>query len=296
MILDNLALFLRIVEKGGLAAAGREMGLAPATVTERLAALEAYYGATLLTRTTRAISLTEEGRHLVTGARRLLAEAEELESRIRLGAETISGPIRLSAAEDIGRTYIVPIVDAFLHEHPNVTVDLQLSDGYVDLVGQGIDFAIRHGVMVDSSMRSRSLGTNRRLVCASPAYLKENGTPQHPDDLAAHDCLVVRFGQDLYAEWPFRIDGEVTRVMVRGRRAANDGGLVREWCVAGKGIALKSLLDVELDLASGALVEILKEFSPGNTDLRIVYPAGSVQPRRVRLLIDRIADALKRDR
>lgn len=159
--------------KGGLAAAGREVGLSPATVTERLATLEAYYGATLLTRTTRAISLTEEGRLLVAGARRLLAEAEELESRIKLGTETISGPIRLSVAEDLGRTHIVPIIDAFLTEHPNVTVDLHLSDGYVDLVGQGFDFAIRHGVLVDSSLRSRSLGTNRRLVCASPAYLEE---------------------------------------------------------------------------------------------------------------------------
>lgn len=296
MVLDNLALFLRIVEKGGLAAAGREVGLSPATVTERLATLEAYYGATLLTRTTRAISLTEEGRLLVAGARRLLAEAEELESRIKLGTETISGPIRLSVAEDLGRTHIVPIVDAFLAEHPNVTVDLHLSDGYVDLVGQGFDFAIRHGVLVDSSLRSRSLGTNRRLVCASPAYLQENGTPLHPNDLTAHDCLIVRFGQDLYAEWPFRIDGEIRHVMVRGRRAANDGGVVREWCVAGQGIALKSFLDVEMDLASGVLVEILKEFSPGNTDLRIVYPAGPVQPRRVRLLIDLIGDRLKRDR
>ncbi|MEJ5021173.1 LysR family transcriptional regulator [Ochrobactrum vermis] len=296
MVLNNLALFLRIVEKGGLAAAGREVGLSPATVTERLATLEAYYGATLLTRTTRAISLTEEGRLLVAGARRLLAEAEELESRIKLGTETISGPIRLSVAEDLGRTHIVPIVDAFLAEHPNVTVDLHLSDGYVDLVGQGFDFAIRHGVLVDSSLRSRSLGTNRRLVCASPAYLQENGTPLHPNDLTAHDCLIVRFGQDLYAEWPFRIGGEIRHVMVRGRRAANDGGLVRDWCVAGQGIALKSFLDVEMDLASGVLVEILKEFSPGNTDLRIVYPAGSVQPRRVRLLIDLIGDKLKRDR
>jgi Transcriptional regulator len=296
MILDNLALFLRIVEKGGLAAAGREVGLSPATVTERLAALEAYYGATLLIRTTRTLSLTEEGRMLVTGAKRLLAEAEELESRIKLGTETISGPIRLSVAEDLGRIHVVPIVDAFLAEHPNVTIDLHLNDGYINLVGQGFDFAIRHGALVDSSLRSRPLGASRRLVCASPAYLEANGIPLHPDDLAAHDCLIVRFGQDLYAEWPFRINGAAARVMVRGRRAANDGGLVREWCVAGHGIALKSFLDVEKELASGALVEILKEFSPGNTDLQIVYPASAVQPRRVRLLIDLIADNLSRDR
>ncbi|WP_034177120.1 LysR family transcriptional regulator, partial [Burkholderia ambifaria] len=158
MLLDNLALFLRIVEKGGLAAAGREVGLSPATVSERLAALESHYGAALLTRTTRAISLTDEGRTLVAGARRLLAEADELESRVRLGAQTLSGPVRLSAPADLGQARVVPVVDAFLAEHPGVTVDLHLGDGYVDLVGQGLDFAIRRGTLADSALRSRSLG------------------------------------------------------------------------------------------------------------------------------------------
>ena len=292
MLLDNLALFLRIVEKGGLAAAGREVGLSPATVSERLTALERHYGAALLTRTTRAISLTDEGRTLVDGARRLLAEADELESRVRLGVQTLSGPVRLSAPADLGRERVVPVVDAFLAEHPGVTVDLHLGDGYVDLVGQGLDFAIRRGTLADSSLRSRSLGRARRVVCASPAYLAAHGTPTHPDDLVSHDCLVMRFGPDLYAEWPFSIDGEPKRVMVRGRRVANDGALVRAWCVAGHGIALKSLLDVEQDLASGALVEILRDFSPGDVDLQIVYPGRAAQPTRVRALIDRLAQAL----
>ena len=292
MLLDNLALFLRIVEKGGLAVAGRETGLSPATVSERLAALEAHYGATLLARTTRAISLTEEGRTLVDGARRLLAEAEELESRLRRGADVISGPIRLSAPEDLGRRLLVPVIDAFLDEHPAVTVDLNLTDGNVDLVGQGMDFAIRHGVLADSSLKAKMLGENRRVVCAAPSYLAENGTPEHPDDLARHDCIVMRFGQNIDREWPFVIDGAVRRIAVRGRRIANDGGLVREWCRQGRGIALKSIRDVDADLASGALVELLTAFSAGSTGLQIVYPPSAVQPRRVRMLIDRIAAAL----
>ena len=292
MLLDNLALFLRIVEKGGLAVAGRETGLSPATVSERLAALESYYGVTLLTRTTRAISLTEEGRALVDGARRLLAEAEELESRLRRGADVISGPIRLSAPEDLGRRLLVPVIDAFLDEHPAVTVDLNLTDGNVDLVGQGMDFAIRHGVLADSSLKAKMLGENRRVVCAAPSYLAENGMPEHPDDLARHDCIVMRFGQNIDREWPFVIDGVVRRIAVRGRRVANDGGLVREWCRRGRGIALKSIRDVDADLASGALVELLTAFSAGSTGLQIVYPPSAVQPRRVRMLIDRIAAAL----
>src|SRR5260370_33271768 len=186
IILNNLALFLRIVEKGGLAQAGREFGLSPASVSERLAALERYFGAALLLRTTRAISLTDEGRLLVQGARRLLAEADEFEALIRLGVDRISGPIRLSAPIDLGRSYLVPILDAFLSEHPDVTIDLNLTDGFVDLVGQGQDLAVRYGELADSTLRVRRLGKNRRVVCASPAYLRNRGTPPQPDDLTQH--------------------------------------------------------------------------------------------------------------
>ncbi len=295
MILDNLALFLMIVEKGGLSAAGREMGLSPASVSERLTMLETYYGASLLTRTTRAISLTDEGRVLVDGARRLLAEADELESSIRLGTQKISGPVRLSAPEDLGRSHIVPILDRFLADHPEVTIDLTLTDAYTDLVNQGIDFAIRYGTLADSTLRSKPIGENRRVVCASPAYLQRNGTPGHPDDLTQHDCIVMRFGTNIDRVWSFRIDGEIHRVMVRGRRVANDGGLVRQWCCEGHGICLKSIWDVEADLQSGRLVEILPEFSVGRTALQIVYPPTRVQPRRVRALIDTIASELATD-
>lgn len=291
MMLNNLALFLRIVEKGGMAAAGRECGLSPATVSERLAALETYYGTTLLARTTRAISLTDEGRMLVDGARRLLAEADELESRIRLGTEVISGPIRFSAPEDLGKRRIVPVVDAFLAEHPAVVVDVNVTDGYVDLVGEGMDFAIRHGVLADSTLRTRSLGQNRRVVCAAPSYLEAASTPMHPDDLSRHDCIVMRFGQNIDRAWTFLVEGQRYRVSVRGRRVANDGGLVRRWCKEGRGIALKSIRDVEDDLASGELVEVLREYSVGPTALQIVYPHNIVQPRRVRMLIERIASA-----
>jgi DNA-binding transcriptional LysR family regulator len=121
-----------------------------------------------------------------------LAEADELEALIRLGVEKISGPIRLSAPIDLGRSTLVPILDAFLAEHPEVTIDLNLTDGYVDLVGQGKDFAIRYGELADSTLRVKRLVENRRIVCAAPAYLATRGMPQHPDDLAHHECLVMR--------------------------------------------------------------------------------------------------------
>ncbi|TMV92704.1 LysR family transcriptional regulator [Thioclava sp. BHET1] len=286
MLIENLKLFLLIVEKGGLAVAGREVGLSPATVTERLAALEAHYGARLLTRTTRSISLTDEGRELVTGARRILAETEETEARIKLGVEKISGTIHMSAPSDLGRTQLVPLLDQFMAEHPEIAIDLTLSDGNIDLVSQGIDLALRFGELSDSTMKSRKLGTNRRIVCAAPDYLKRNGTPMHPDDLSHHNCLIMRFGANTDQDWAFVIDGQMKTQRVLGNRIANDGGLIRRWCLAGQGIARKSEWDIRADLVSGDLVEVLGEFSPEANTLQVVYPAGAVQPRRVRTLME----------
>lgn len=292
MMLDNLALFLMIVEKGGLSAAGREMGLSPASVSERLSMLENHYGVALLIRTTRSIYLTDEGRKLAEGARRLLAEADELESSVRLGAQKLSGAVRISVPVDLGQSRIVPILDRFLADHPEVTIDLSLTDALVDLVKQGMDFAVRYGTLADSSLRAKPIGNNRRVVCASPQYLKRHGTPEHPDDLTRHDCLVMRFGIDIGRVWTFRVNGELHRVVVSGRRVANDGHLIKQWCRAGYGICLKSIWDVETDLDAGRLVEILPEFSTGKTALQIVYPPTTVQPRRVRALIDAIVSAL----
>lgn len=292
MPLDNLNLFLLIIEKGSLSAAGRELGLSPASVSERLAALESYYGAALLIRTTRSISLTDEGRVLAEGARRLLAEAEELESRVRLGMEKISGPIRLSAPMDLGQSRVVPIIDHFLVAHPDVTIDLNLTDSFVDLVSQGIDFAVRYGALADSTLKARLIGENRRVVCAAPAYLARNGMPQHPKDLAHHDCILMRFGLNTDRHWSFQVDGKACQVAVSGRRIANSGDLVRLWCLEGYGLCLKSIWDVQVDLDGGRLVEVLAAFSTGRTALQIVYPPTRVQPRRVRALIEAIAAEL----
>jgi DNA-binding transcriptional LysR family regulator len=292
MLLPNLALLVRIAEKGGLAAAGREFGLSPATVSERLVSLEAHYGAKLLNRTTRAISLTDEGRLLVEGAKRLLAEADELEARIRHGAEKLSGPIRISAPFDLGRNRIGPLLDKFLELHPNLHIDLCLTDGYVDLVGQGIDVAVRFGNLKDSQLHVRKIGENRRIVCASPDYIERHGAPQHPNQLQNHNCILMRFGETIDSEWSFRSGTKDLSVMVKGNRITNDGAQVRKWCVQGFGIALKSIWDVEHHLERGELVQLLADFAPPPSSLQIVYVGGLGMPRRVRMLIDHLVQYL----
>jgi DNA-binding transcriptional LysR family regulator len=290
-LLDSLTLFVRIVERGGLAAAGRDLGLSPAVVTERLAALEAHYGARLLNRTTRAVSLTDEGRLLLGGARQLVSDASDMEARIRLGVDRISGPIRLSAPIDLGRQRLVPALDTFMAEHPEVALELVLSDGYVDLAAQGIDLALRLGNLKDSSMHAVRLGPNRRVVCASPSYLAQRGTPRRPADLEHHNCLLMRFGAGVDREWAFVEGGRRSMQVVSGNRIANDGGLVRHWCLRGYGIALKSEWDLRDDLRERHLLPLLESFEPPPSTLQLLYQGGAAMPRRVRALIDALVTA-----
>lgn len=294
MLLDNLRLFTTIAEKGSLVAAARETGFSTTTVSERLAGLERHYGVVLFNRTTRSISLTEEGRVLLAGAKSVLSEVSDLDTRIRHGAETLSGSIRISAPFDLGRNIIAPVISSFTEENPAVSVELSLSDGYIDLVGQGFDLAVRFGRVEDSSLRIRSLGRFQRLVCAAPSYLAKNGTPQAPEDLSSHNCLVMRFGATLDNAWVFGAGSHRQRVTVRGSHIANDGWLIRSWALAGQGIILKSELDVREDIGAGKLVPLLEHHLPPPVPLQVMYPPGRAQPRRVKALADRLADSILR--
>lgn len=282
MLVENIRIFLAITEKGSLVATGREVGLSATTVSERLAALEAHYGVVLFNRTTRSLSLTDEGRTLLSGAKIVLGEIEDLDARIRHGADTLSGPIRISAPIDIGRSIVSRVISSFTADHPEISIELLLSDGYVDLVGQGFDLALRFGAVTDSSLRTRNLGNFRRIVCAAPSYLASNGAPLAPADLTQHNCLIMRFGTTLDNVWRFEAGKKPQSVTVRGNKIVNDGSLVRQWALEGHGIILKSELDVASDLQSGRLVALLEGFSAPPNPLQMMFPPSRAQPRRVR--------------
>ncbi|MDC0738838.1 LysR family transcriptional regulator [Cognatishimia sp. SS12] len=293
MLLENIALFQTIVEKGSLAAAGRELRLSPTTVSERLAALEAHYGVSLLNRTTRSFSLTEEGRTLLEGARPLLDEVRDLDARIRHGADTVSGLIRISTPSDLGRNTVSDAIAEFLNAHPQAMIEQSLTDGYVDIVSEGVDLALRFGTVADSSLRVRRLGDVGRVVCAAPDYIKAHGAPATPADLQDHNCLLMRFGRELDNIWHFESGTKKQQVAVRGNRVADDGALVRQWAVNGEGIALKSELDVADDLQSGRLIALLTDAAPPPAALQIMFPPGRALPRRVRTFADFLAAKIK---
>ena len=294
MLLDNLALFLLIVEKGSLTAAGREAGLSSTTVSERLAALEAHFGVVLLNRTTRAISLTEEGRALVEGAKEILDGMADLETRIRLGAQTLSGLIRISTPSDPGRTVVSEAINGFLDQHPGVRIELILSDGYVDIVGEGVDLALRFGPTDDSTLRVKGLGASRQVLCAAPAYIDTHGAPTVPADLKKHNCLVRRYGHKLDNIWRFNRDAAKQIVTVSGDRVANDGALVRQWGLKGYGVIQKLELDVGADIQAGRLVELLPDYTLPRMPCQILYPPARAQPKRVRAFADHLIDTVRK--
>lgn len=294
MLLNSLALFLLIVEKGSLTAAGREAGLSSTTVSERLAALEAHFGVVLLNRTTRAISLTEEGRTLVEGAKEILDGMAELESRIRLGAQALTGLIRISAPSDPGRTVVSDAVKTFIDLYPGVRVECVLSDGYVDIVGDGIDLALRFGPTDDSTLRVKGLGSSRQVLCAAPTYIDTHGTPTVPGDLKKHNCLVRRYGQKLDNIWRFSRDATKQIVTVSGDRIANDGALVRQWGLKGYGIIRKLELDVGPDIHAGRLIRLLPDYASPPMPCQLLFPPARGQPKRVRAFAEHLIETLQR--
>ena len=286
--IDNMELFVRVVKTGGLAAAGRQIGLSPASMTARINALEQHYDTRLLNRTTRKISLTDAGQRFYAACLRVLAEVDDAEALLQNDKEALSGLLRVTAASDFGRQFVAPALSKFVDLHPSVTSYLHLSDGVMNLIEHGFDLGVRYGNLPDSNLIVRRLADNHRVLVASPSYLEHHGEPKEPKDLEQHRCLVVeRLGEPLN-EWQFHSDQGHQTIKVNQAFTSNDGAIVRQWALAGAGIAYKSIWDVKRDLAEGALVTILDNFvlgfqegDDGQTGLQLIYPSRQYLPRQV---------------
>lgn len=268
----DYALFARIVESGSLSAAGRAVGLSPAMVSKRLARLEARLGAALVNRTTRRLALTETGERFHRDVLAILKAVEEAEARVAGQSAGPSGLLRVSAPTSFGRLHIAPHLKRFLDDYPRVELDLDLSDGFVDLMAERIDVAVRITPAVGGGVTARRLATNRRILCAAPAYLAEHGTPGDTASLSGQRLLAAT------GQFPWRLsDANGRTVAVNGAShvRTNSSEVVRELAVAGVGIALRSLWDVSADLAAGRLVRILPACE-GPADVGIY----AVSPRR----------------
>ncbi|RYF16494.1 MAG: LysR family transcriptional regulator, partial [Comamonadaceae bacterium] len=249
----EMQFFSDLVRCGSLSAAARELQVSTAAVSKRLAQLEARLGVPLLHRTTRRLGVTAEGETYLQHARRILGEIEAAESELRGTRAEPKGLLRVNATLGFGRMHVAPLIASFARRHPQVEIQLQLSVNPPPLAEDAFDVCVRFGEPPDARVVARRLAPNRRLLCASPAYLARQGTPRQPHELAQHSVIGIRQGDEAYGVWKLRSGKRTETVKVRGPLSTNDGEIAVNWALAGHGIVLRAEWDIARYLRSGRL-------------------------------------------
>ena len=268
---SELAFFCLLVKQGSLAATARELNLTPPAVSRRLSQLEERLGVRLLNRTTRRISLTSEGEVYFGNALRILSDIDEMERLVSSSREAPKGLLRVNAPLGFGRSYIGPAISAFTKGYPDVEVQLHLTDRPVSLPDEAIDVSIRFGDIPDSRLIAKKIAANRRLLCASPAYLRAAGRPAYPHDLTQHQCIVLRQNESAYGNWRLSRGKQTDTIKVHGKLSTNDGEVALNWALDGHGILMRAEWDVAKYLRSGRLERVLPDYDTPPADIYAVY-------------------------
>lgn len=287
---EDMRLFVQVMESRSFTAAAEQLGLSKQYVSRRLMQLESRLGARLLNRSTRRLDVTALGQSYYESAVRLLAEVEQVEQGIAGQGAEPRGTLRLSAPLSFAVVHLGSLIPAFLQRYPQVTVEVDLSDRPVDLLGEGFDLVLRIGVLEDSTLIARRIATIPRVYCASPAYLAARGTPLHPDDLAEHDCLPYGHGRQV--QWRFKAKGKPLSISVSGRIRANNGELLRDAAIEGMGVTYLPSFIVEQALAAGRLQTVLDEFATEPLVLSAVYPQHRQSSRPLQVLVEFLREQL----
>jgi DNA-binding transcriptional LysR family regulator len=287
---SELGFFYLLAKSGSLTATARELNLTPPAVSKRLAQLEARLGVRLLNRTTRRVSLTEEGELYYREAARILSDIEQLEQTITSRRAAPRGLLRVNATFGFGHRYIAPAISAFVRRYPEVRIQLQLTDKPINLADEAYDVGIRVGKLEDARLIARRIAPNRHLLVAAPAYLQSHGMPAQLSDLNRFDCLVIR-ENEAYGVWKFTGKNGPETVRVNGTLASNNGEVVRDWALAGHGIMLRSEWDVADHLRRGELIEVLPDWHAADADIHAVFPQRLHLSAKVRMFIDFLVDS-----
>ncbi|MEO8280145.1 MAG: LysR substrate-binding domain-containing protein [Ideonella sp.] len=291
----DLGFFSTLASAGSLSAAARELGITTPAVSKHLSVMESRVGLSLVTRTTRRMSLTPEGEVYLAHARRILGDIDHLSQLLGVAKATPQGLLRVNATLGFGRTHVAPLISRFVRKHPKVEVQLQLSVNPPPLTEDLFDVCIRFGAPPDARVISRFIAPNRRLLCASPAYLAKHGVPKVPDDLTRHNCIGIRQGEEAYGVW--RLTGgrgkaaTTTSVKTRGSVSSNDGEIAVSWALDGLGILMRAQWDIERHLKSGRLVQVLPQYLTPDADIHAMYPQRHQLTARVRSFVAFVAVA-----
>lgn len=287
MKFDGIAAFVAIAEEGSVSASARRLGLAKSVVSERIAELERALGARLIQRSTRRLSLTEDGRTFLPRARRILQEAAEAAAELAESRGTLSGPLRLSAPVSFGILHLGPALYVFLNENPGIDLTLELDDRFVDAAAGGFDAVVRHGPVGDNRLIARRLALSRRALVASPEYLSRTGMPAAPVDLDRHRAILYANRE---ADWRFGAEKDWTVIRPRAALRVNNGLVMRDAALAGLGIALLPVFFMRDELAKGALVQIDIGVEAEGAELFIAYP----RDRSTSAKLTALTESLKR--
>ncbi|MCW2238964.1 LysR family transcriptional regulator [Azospirillum canadense] len=283
--LQDLRVFCLVARKSGFAAAADALGASPAYVSKRIQMLEGSLGVKLLHRSTRRVAVTEAGERVYRWAQTILDDVDHMVEEVSETRLAPRGLIRISSSFGFGRVHVAPALNTLAERYPALEIRFDVSDRLADLAGEGIDLDIRVGNEIAPQLMARRLASNRRILCASPAYLERRGTPRHLDDLASHDCLVIKERDHPFGVWRLNGPEGETSVRVTGPLAANHGEIVHQWALAGRGIMLRSLWDVRSAVDAGRLVRIL----PGHSqpaDVWAVYPARLTTSAKLRVCVE----------
>lgn len=286
-----LRLFCRVARTGSFSKAGREFVLSQPSVSRIMATLEQEVGATLLIRTTRAVTLTEAGQEYLDRAENILSAVEEADHAAR-GTGELRGTLRVGVATSFAIREVVPRLPPFMSQHPALKIDLVMTDTRQDLIHEGVDVALRFGVLTDSSAHAKRLGSSERLLVASPDYLRRAGTPTRPTDLPEH-ALIIGPGAMSAAGWSFRKNGKTNLVRVEGRLQVSVNEVATVAAVAGLGILSTGDWGCRAELNSGSLVRVLSEWEMDKTDVHALFTPGRAIKASARAFADYLAEGLR---
>ncbi|WP_284401844.1 LysR family transcriptional regulator [Dyella lipolytica] len=293
-MISNVGVLAAIIESGNFSRAAETLGLSPSGVSRALARLEAHIGVRLLDRNTRSVSLTDEGRRFFENVAPLLSGIENAVVLTAGATETVKGRLRVNVDAFFARMMLAPHITRFMDMHPDISLELVTKDQLGDLVGEGFDIAVRFGEPPESSLVARKLAETRTITVAAKAYLKKHGHPAHPDDLAQHECILVRnsLTGHLMRDWQYRRNRKTVAVSVHGRLVVNEAGMLLGACVAGAGVARIKAIGVRDQLATGKLVELLPDWQCEGFPLYALYPSRHLPAAKVRAFIDFVVTTL----
>lgn len=290
MLLEDLQVVLKVAEFRSITAAATSLNMRTATASAALKRVESTLGVELFIRTTRKLRPSHAGERYIPQCEQALLMLDQARLNMKHDLDTVDGELRIALSSDLGRNMVIPWLDEFMETHPKVSLKTNISDSNIDFYRDSVDIALRYGSPDDANLYGFKICNVPGLLCATKAYLDENGTPKHPHELVTHNGLFYQLHDITHDVWEFSDAEKNYKIKMSGNRSANDGDLVRRWCVADKGLAVKSCLDMSADLLSGKVINVMPEFKPRSTELWLICPSRQSITPAVRLLRDTLKE------